>query len=73
MAHDTRLRVLGDSLLSWRADLLRKAGFNPYLAERIAGEPERDLHELIELTERGCPPHLAVRILAPLDSDGSQA
>jgi hypothetical protein len=26
-----------------------------------------DLHALIELVERGCPCHLAVRILAPLD------
>ena len=26
-----------------------------------------DLHALIELVERGCPPELAVRILAPLD------
>jgi hypothetical protein len=26
-----------------------------------------DLHALIELVERGCPPALAVRILGPLD------
>jgi hypothetical protein len=25
------------------------------------------LHALIELVERGCPPELALRILAPLD------
>jgi hypothetical protein len=29
-----------------------------------------DLHELIELVERGCPPALAARILAPLDREG---
>jgi hypothetical protein len=28
-----------------------------------------DLHQLLELVDRGCPPELAVRILAPLDQD----
>ena len=28
-----------------------------------------DLHALIELAERGCPPDLAVRILAPLEPE----
>jgi hypothetical protein len=69
MAHETRYRVPGDPLLSWRTDLLRKAGFDASLAARIAAEPARDLHELIGLTERGCPPHLAVRILAPLENE----
>jgi hypothetical protein len=28
-----------------------------------------DLHAFVELLERGCPPELAIRILAPLESD----
>ena len=28
-----------------------------------------DLHALIELVERGCPPALAIRILAPLPGE----
>ena len=32
-----------------------------------------DLHALIELVEHGCPPLLAVRILAPLDVEGAAA
>jgi hypothetical protein len=28
-----------------------------------------DLHALIELIERGCPPELAARILAPLETE----
>jgi hypothetical protein len=28
-----------------------------------------DLHALIELVERGCPPVLAARILAPLEHE----
>jgi hypothetical protein len=28
-----------------------------------------DVHAVIELVERGCPPDLATRILAPLDEN----
>jgi hypothetical protein len=55
-------------LWRWRADRLMAAGFDRPLAERIAADPGYDLHALIELTERTCPPELACRILAPLDS-----
>jgi hypothetical protein len=56
-------------LRAWRRELLRGAGFGPALAERIAAEPGFDVHALIELVERGCPPPLAARILAPLHSE----
>jgi hypothetical protein len=52
---------------AWRADQLRGAGFDPVLAAHVADDDRLDLHALIELVERGCPPELAVRILAPLD------
>ena len=39
------------------------------LAARLAGDARFDLHAVIELTERGCPPDFAVRILAPLESE----
>jgi hypothetical protein len=51
----------------WRAQRLRSAGFSVDLAERLAREDQVDLHELLELVDRGCQPHLAARILAPLD------
>lgn len=35
----------------------------------LAGDCAIDLHALLELVERGCHPHLAVRILAPLDEE----
>ena len=57
----------------WRARRLRSAGFPAELAEWLAGEARVDLHALLELVDRGCPPHLAARILAPLDGDGGQA
>jgi hypothetical protein len=54
-------------LRSWRADRLVAAGFARPLAERVAADARFDVHALIELTERRCPPELACRILAPLD------
>jgi hypothetical protein len=48
---------------------LRKAGFDSELAERLSRECAVDLHALIELVERGCPPPLAARIVAPLDDE----
>jgi hypothetical protein len=45
------------------------AGFDRELAERVSRESAVDLHALIELVERGCPPPLAARILAPLDHE----
>jgi hypothetical protein len=51
----------------WRQERLTAAGFPPRLARRLAADARWDLHALIELAERGCPPELAVRILAPLE------
>ena len=55
------------STLEWRTGRLVDAGF----PREPEGEPARDtrydLHALIELVERGCPPSVAARILAPLD------
>jgi hypothetical protein len=50
----------------WRRRQLVDAAFPLPLANRIARDARYDLHALIELAERGCPPELAVRILAPL-------
>ena len=59
-------------VIAWRRHQLVRAGFPLTLASRLAHDPRFDLHALIELAERSCPPELAVRILAPLD-DGSDA
>jgi hypothetical protein len=52
--------------LPWRRSRLRRAGFDARVAAEIAADPRYDLHAILDLTERGCPPHLAARILAPL-------
>jgi hypothetical protein len=54
-------------LLRWRRDQLAQAGFPLPLATQLARDPAYDLHLLIEFAEQGCPPELAIRILAPLE------
>jgi hypothetical protein len=49
----------------WRTEYLRAAGFEAALAHAVAVDSRYDVHALIELVERGCPPALAARILAP--------
>lgn len=51
---------------AWRRDLLTQAGFEARLARQLAADPAVDMHELLQLVERGCPPAIAARILAPL-------
>jgi hypothetical protein len=43
------------------------AGVDAALATRLTQDSALDLHELLVLLDRGCPPQLAARILAPLD------
>jgi hypothetical protein len=56
-----------DGVVAWRTRQLHRAGFDRALAGAVAGDPRTDVHALIELVDRGCPPPLAARILAPLD------
>jgi hypothetical protein len=60
----TRQQVVG-----WRRDQLVQSGFPLPLAAQLATDARYDLHALIELVERGCDPQLAVRILAPTDTE----
>jgi hypothetical protein len=57
----------GGHLADWRQRRLERAGFDPEVALSIAADPDMDLHALIELVERGCPPRLAAQIMAPLE------
>jgi hypothetical protein len=57
----------GDDLAGWRKQRLLRAGVEADLAAAIAADCAMDLHAMIELVERGCPPALAARILAPFD------
>ena len=50
---------------TWRRCRLLEAGFPENLADAVAADPLFDLHVLLQLLDRGCPPDLAVRITAP--------
>lgn len=54
-------------VVRWRRRRLQRAGFDVALAEKLASDRGFDLHAVLELIDRGCPPELAARILAPLD------
>jgi hypothetical protein len=61
-------QIPDDDLVGWRRRRLCRAGFEPALADTVARDCAMDLHALLELVDRGCPPALAARILAPLDA-----
>jgi hypothetical protein len=63
----TSMEPAGAEVNRWRREQLVHSGFPLPLAARLAKDPGFDLHRLIELVEAGCPPELAVRILAPLE------
>jgi hypothetical protein len=66
---DRTLNLPDDDVTAWRRRRLRAAGFAPELAEAVSHDCAMDLHALLELVGRGCPPDLAARILAPLDRE----
>ena len=61
------LHEIAPDLAAWRRERLERAGFPAPLARRLAHERGQDLHALIELAARGCPPDLAMRIALPDD------
>lgn len=56
-------------VIAWRKRRLEHAGFDEARAAEFATDRRVDIHALLELVDRGCPPRLAGRILAPLDVD----
>ena len=67
MRTETARAKESSEVVSWRRDRLVEAGIPLPLASRAARDGRYDVHALILLVERGCPPELAVRILAPLE------
>jgi hypothetical protein len=56
-------RASEDQVVSWRREQLRRAGCRRFEAEVLARELRVDLHEAVELLERGCPSRIALNIL----------
>jgi hypothetical protein len=58
-----------DEVFAWRRSQLARSGFQEPFAAQVASDSRYDLHQLMELVDRGCPPELALRILTPLEED----
>jgi hypothetical protein len=71
MRTTTTSEQTGQEVIRWRREQLVGSGFPLPLAEHLAKDARYDLHALIELTERGCRPELAVRILSPVDQESA--
>ena len=69
MRATTTTEKAGTEVVRWRREQLVGSGFPLPLADSLAKDARYDLHALIELTERGCRPELAVRILSPDDRE----
>jgi hypothetical protein len=52
-----------DEVVAWRREQLSRAGCRRFEAEVLARELKVDLHEAVELLERGCPSKIALEIL----------
>ena len=66
-AHTRTVDSEAKAVVAWRRQQLSAAGFDTPTAEALARNPSMDLHALLDLVDRGCPPRLAARILAPLE------
>jgi len=47
----------------WRADELERAGYSVEQASELAARFDVDLHQAVDLLQRGCSADLAMRIL----------
>jgi hypothetical protein len=47
----------------WRAEELKRAGYERRAARELAARHDVDLHQAVDLVRRGCPQNVALRIL----------
>ena len=52
-----------DRIAAWRLEELRRAGYTPSAAAKLAAAGEVDLHQAVDLLRQGCDAKLALRIL----------
>lgn len=60
---ETRFASEIDRVEQWRHEALERAGYDPEAAVVLAASHDVDLHQAVELLERGCPVELALQIL----------
>jgi hypothetical protein len=59
----TRFASEIDRIEQWRHEALERAGYDPEAAVVLAASHDVDLHDAVELLERGCSVELALQIL----------
>jgi len=59
----TRPETEVERIERWRRQELERAGYPSDAAAEIAGRLDVDLHQAIQLLQRGCPADIATRIL----------
>ncbi len=52
-----------DRIEQWRHEALERAGYDPESAFVLAASHDVDLHDAVDLLERGCSVDLALQIL----------
>ena len=62
-AVETYIETESERVERWRTDELLRVGYDFETAAVMAADHEVDLHAAVDLVERGCPPHVAARIL----------
>jgi hypothetical protein len=65
--HSSTRTTPANEVRDWRRRRLLALGLSAKAAQLLAEDRRVDLHELLDLVDRGCPPELAARILAPFD------
>jgi hypothetical protein len=58
-----KVRVTDEEVVSWRVEQLLRAGADQPSAQILARRSHVDLHDALDLLERGCPPAIALEIL----------
>ena len=58
-----KTRVSDDEVVAWRREQLIRAGCDPAAALILARRSGVDLHQAVDLLERGCPARVALEIL----------
>ena len=56
------------AMVPWRRSRLRHAGFDRARAAELAEDLRYDVPAMLALVDRGCPPELAARIVAPVEA-----
>jgi hypothetical protein len=59
----SRERATDEEVVAWRLEQLRRAGCRRFEAQILARDVTVDLHQAVNLLQRGCPSPVALEIL----------